>query len=338
MSLLNTRPSVPNQDVYDSADPAQRSTIIKAGSEVSEVRFEDGAERNVPNDHLRVVEMLDSDRLAKPTEEEAIRRGQAAWDRLRGNSTFTDWIVVGAAHVLGRAAAMHEARTNKPQGRSYNVAFAAWARKFGFADLDKGDRARLFNVMDNRKEIDPWLKKLPLKERVRLNHPNSIWRRWKAATAVPDPNAPPKVPLVQKLNDSIASLQEENDRLKREIERGRQQPATKAPIADTNQTNSRENKANTHSYGNSEKGEQTNTTTDTVPPITPNIRPISRAEGSEIADLARGIRGLLSHPSQHMDAIQKKLARIIKVADPYAKARGMKAKTKSNAHMPCARQ
>ena len=187
--------------VFDAADPARRGKIVKAGPEVSE------------------VEVLPDDRLDNPTEEEAIRLGIAAWDRLRGNSTFADWIVVGAAHRFGRTTAMHDARTNKPEGGGYNAAFAAWARKFGFADLDKGDRARLFNVMDNLKEIGAWLDKLPLKERLRLNHPSSIWRRWKAATAE-NKNSEQKVSPQQMLKDELVRLQEDNDRMKREIERG----------------------------------------------------------------------------------------------------------------------
>jgi hypothetical protein len=208
--------------VFDIADPARLGKVIKAGAEVSEVRFDDDVARLVPNVHLRTVP-APSYRLAKPTEnteEDIIQRGQAAWDRLRGNSTFADWVYVGTAHVLGRAAAMHDARTNKPQGRGYNAAFAAWARKFGFADLDKGDRSRLFAVMDNLKEIGPWLEKLPLKERLRLNHPNSIWRRWKATTTAPKADAEPKASPMQKLKDALVDVIEERDRYKREVERG----------------------------------------------------------------------------------------------------------------------
>src|SRR5262249_55446236 len=167
----------------------------------------------------RAVDAPIGDRLDNPTEE-AIRQGQEAWDRLRGNSTFADWIYVGTAHVLGRAEAMRDAHTNKPEGRGYNAAFAAWARKFGFADLDKGDRARLFNVMDNLKDIVAWLEKLPPNERLRRNHPSSIWRRWKAATTAPKADAQPKPSPMQKLKDELVGVIEERDRYKREVERG----------------------------------------------------------------------------------------------------------------------
>jgi hypothetical protein len=69
-------------------------------------------------------------------------------------------------------------------------------------------------------EIDAWLAKLPPAEQLKINHPNTVWRRWKAATVVPDPNAPPKVSPYQKLSESVQTLQEENDRMRREIERG----------------------------------------------------------------------------------------------------------------------
>jgi hypothetical protein len=150
----------------------------------------------------------------------AIRHGQEAWCRLRAGSTWSDWVAVGTAHIIGRTTAMRDGHINKPKGRSYNAAFSAWQKKFGFQGLDKGDRARLFNVMDHLKEIDDWLQKLPESERLRLNHPSSVWRRWKASMVTPDPNAPPKASPFQKLSESIVTLQEENDRMRREIERG----------------------------------------------------------------------------------------------------------------------
>jgi hypothetical protein len=201
----------------------RRGKVIRVGPQVSEVRYNDGAVRTVPNDHLPTVEAV-GDELDNPTdgpilgEHAAIRRGQEAWNRLRGDSTWADWIDVGRAHVLGRAAAMRDAHTNKPKGRGYNAAFAAWAKKFGFADLDKGDCSRLFDVMDHLDEINAWLQKLPQNERMRLSHPSSIWRRWKAATT--EQTSEKKTSPVQKLKDSLINLQEENDRIKREIERG----------------------------------------------------------------------------------------------------------------------
>jgi hypothetical protein len=222
MSSLNIRTSDRNQaKVYDAADPDRHGVILQAGEEVSEVRFDDGVVRNIGNRHLRSIEPSKADELAGPThtsepEATAVQDGQQAWVRLRNNSTWKDWKAVGAAHVVGRTEAMRDAHTNKPEGRGYCAAFSAWARKYGF-DLDKGDRARLFNVIDHLAEIESWLAKLTPTERLRFNHPNTIWRRWKAATAEPKEQ---KVSHQQKVRDELIRLQEENDRMRREIDSG----------------------------------------------------------------------------------------------------------------------
>ena len=208
--------------VYDVADPHRHGTIIKAGPEVSEVRFDDGPERNIANAHLRPVGTSVDEELTRSThpEEAVLHRGREAWNRLRTNSTWEDWKAVGKAHVIGQATAMRDAHVNKPKGRSYNAAFSAWARKFGFEGLDKGVRSRLLDVMKHLAEIDTWLAKLPPTEQQKINHPNTVWRKWKASTVVPDPNAPPRVSPYQKLSESVAALQEENDRMKRDIAQG----------------------------------------------------------------------------------------------------------------------
>jgi hypothetical protein len=48
-------------------------------------------------------------------------------------------------------------------------------------------------------------------------HPSSIWRRWKAATAEPKEQ---KVSHQQKQRDELIRLQEDNNRMRRDIERG----------------------------------------------------------------------------------------------------------------------
>jgi hypothetical protein len=180
------------------------------------------------NDGGRAAGASVSDELDNPThpvggessEIVAIRHGQEAWYRLRGGSSWSDWVAVGTAHVIGRTTAMRNGRTNKPKGRSYNAAFSAWQKKFSFEGLDKGDRFRLFDVMDHLKEIDGWLKKLPESERLRLNHPSSVWRRWKAATAAPKSDTEPKTSPYKKLQAEHMALIEERDRYKREVDRG----------------------------------------------------------------------------------------------------------------------
>ena len=50
-------------------------------------------------------------------------------------------------------------------------------------DFDKGDRSRLLDVMDRLPAIESWRNTLTRTERMRLNHPSTVWRKWKAASA-----------------------------------------------------------------------------------------------------------------------------------------------------------
>ena len=159
-----------------------------------------------------------TDSLDSPSyhpDEAVVRAGQEAWCRLRSNATWDDWKQVGKAHVIGRHNAMIEARVNAPIGRRYNEAFGTWQREFGFENLDQGDRARLFEVMGHLAEIEAWLATLTTSERLRLNHPTTVLRKWKGSTVVPNPNATPKPSPQAKLKAANIELQEELHRLKR---------------------------------------------------------------------------------------------------------------------------
>jgi hypothetical protein len=123
-----------------------------------------------------------------------IRRGQEAWRRHKDDATWHDWLAIGQALSIGRQDAMADAGTNQPIGSRYNTAFGDWLVRHRFDDIDKGDRSRLFDVMDNLPAIEEWRATLPSTLRLRLNHPNSILRKWKAATVVKPPKEPKRRP------------------------------------------------------------------------------------------------------------------------------------------------
>jgi hypothetical protein len=118
--------------------------------------------------------MNDADNL----EQDAVNHGRDARLRLKQDQTFEDWLLVGQALEIGRQLAMRRAYTNQPVGRAYNTAFSDWMATNGFGDIDKGTRSRLADIMAHRPEIETWRQKLPQSERLRKNHPNSIWRGW----------------------------------------------------------------------------------------------------------------------------------------------------------------
>jgi hypothetical protein len=77
------------------------------------------------------------------------RQGTEAWRRLKKEKNWNDWLKVGEALQVGREWAMNQAGTNQPQGKAYNMAFGEWLQRYKLDDMDKGDRSRLFSVMDN---------------------------------------------------------------------------------------------------------------------------------------------------------------------------------------------
>jgi hypothetical protein len=168
-------------------------------------------------------------RLDSPTDREqsTIRHGQQAWHRLRHDHGWEDWTQVGAAVVIGRTEAMGEAAANRPVGRRYNVLFAAWLKQFGFENLDKADRSRLFTVMDHLEEIEAWRATLTPTERLRLNHPSAVLRKWKSANTIsPNPNS--RLSPIKQCRQENSALQQEILRLQEDCERvagDRWQPA-----------------------------------------------------------------------------------------------------------------
>jgi hypothetical protein len=158
-------------------------------------------------------------RLDNPTDPQqaTVQRGLEAWQRLHCDQTWEDWKDVGAAHLIGRNWAMHEACVNRPIGHRYKVAFAAWLKNFGFENLDKADRSRLFVVMDHLEEIEAWRATLTSTERLRLNHPSAVLRKWKTNAISRNQNC--RLSPIEKCRQEISALKQENFRLRREYER-----------------------------------------------------------------------------------------------------------------------
>jgi hypothetical protein len=107
-----------------------------------------------------------------------IARGREALGRLAKDQTWEDWLAVGVAIDIGRQHAMRVSGKNTPEGKGYNQAFSKWLKDEGFDHLDKGDRKRLMDCIDHQAEIEEWRRSLTMSQRLRLNHPSTVWRRW----------------------------------------------------------------------------------------------------------------------------------------------------------------
>ena len=112
-----------------------------------------------------------------------------AWGRIKKaeNRMWGEWMTIGEGLMEGRRWAMQQAGTNLPQGRGYVVAYAEWLKRYKVDDMDKSDRAKLLQLMEERPAIEGWRAGLPASERRNLNNPTIAWRKWTADTKVKKP-------------------------------------------------------------------------------------------------------------------------------------------------------
>ena len=156
-----------------------------------------------------------------PSIDEIVRRAQEALQRV--SCSFDDWLDIAAAVQAGRTAAMHTAAINKPSGKRFAKAMSAWLHEHKLDGIDKGVRSRLLECLKHRVEITKWRNDPKNKEVQRFNHPNKVfeaWKKWKAKQAGFDLDDLKKPSTIAKLKESVARLEEENHRMRQEIERG----------------------------------------------------------------------------------------------------------------------
>jgi hypothetical protein len=155
--------------------------------------------------------------------ERVVERGRAAWKSLRNDETFEKWIAIGRAIEIGRNETMRALHTNRPAGAQWSRVFGAWLSENGFDEIDKGVRSRLQNCLDNLPAIESWRQNIGLGQRLQLNHPNTVWRKWQTAQAAPKGTDRSTSPPPNRKDMEIVRLQEELDAANkklREIERG----------------------------------------------------------------------------------------------------------------------
>jgi hypothetical protein len=145
-----------------------------------------------------------------------VTRGREAWRDLRNDETWEKWVAIGRAIEIGRTETMRLLHTNQPKGRAWSETFGNWLQENDFDKIDKGVRSRLQTCLDNLTAIEAWRQTLGLTQRLQLNHPNAVYRRWQSAKAAPKgpgDNAKPG------LRGEVIRLQSELDAAQREIGR-----------------------------------------------------------------------------------------------------------------------
>lgn len=163
--------------------------------------------------------------------ERLVEQGQQAWLSLQKVEAWDQWRLIGYAIEAGRKDIMDALGINDPASNSkkFKDEIGIWLKETGFHQIDKGVRSRLHSCMDHLIEIEAWRKTLDPNERVSLNHPNSIWRKFKVTIedAVPRPRGPdPRAAVIVELQERVdayevhvAELTNERDALRAETDR-----------------------------------------------------------------------------------------------------------------------
>ena len=123
--------------------------------------------------------------------------------------------------------------TNVPNGKGYNAAWDQLSKHVPTVrDLDKAARSAAVWMAQNWDAIDTWLRdttKVSPQERLKMNHPTVVKRRYDAAhQPKPDTTSPPRENNAQ----TIIRLQEELDAARKRSGGGLMPSATATEVAD----------------------------------------------------------------------------------------------------------
>jgi hypothetical protein len=160
-----------------------------------------------------------------PDEARKEELAEQAADRIKKGQHWVDWMLLGDGLMVGRNKAMFAAGTNQPKGKGYAKHFSAWLKARPWADLDNPTRRDLFWCVEHRSEIEVWRETLAQNERIRLNHPSAMKRRYEAKHQVPverdagDGAHAPKEGRYQKLEREYEALATEHSALKERLDR-----------------------------------------------------------------------------------------------------------------------
>jgi hypothetical protein len=169
------RSNPPNNETESVARPRPSNQPVDDAAVSAAKRKAEYAQREAER---KPAEPAVKGRPGLPKNDQIVELGRAAWARRKQGADWEDWKAVGAALLVGRQEAMRKAQTNKPTGKAYTTAFSNWLQINQFDDLDKSDRAKLLSIMERLDEVEAYRASLSPAERMRWNHPNSVWRAF----------------------------------------------------------------------------------------------------------------------------------------------------------------
>jgi hypothetical protein len=145
---------------------------------------------------------------------EKLELGNEAMRVLKRGETIERWYQIGVGCQELQQAALTYARTNETSGRVYRGAWASLADHVpDLRNIEKAARSHAIWMVTNWEVVSPWLATLPVNQRLDLNHPRSVHRKYDFThRPPPPPSDEPKEPTTRiKLQDQITKLTEELD-------------------------------------------------------------------------------------------------------------------------------
>ena len=135
----------------------------------------------IPN-HIDTPEDI-RDNARRFLEHRTIKEGLDCWrDIDRVNNSFSGWLKIGRALLIGKTRALRLTGANAPWGRRYCLEFSNWMIEHHFDKMPAPTRSVAIELAEHEAEISAWRDGLSEKQRRRLVHPLSVTRRWRAAT------------------------------------------------------------------------------------------------------------------------------------------------------------
>jgi hypothetical protein len=163
----------------------------------------------------------------------AYRKAREAHAELKSapKRDWPNWWKLAGGIGAARDEAMRLAAKNAPEGKGYAIHFAAVLKRERLSEsdgIDSSTRRDLFRMLKHRVEIEAWLESLDPAQRMKINHPTALIRKWRKtpegrAAMPPRPsnatrrvgNAELRRQLEQK-DERIKELEQERDQAKRE--------------------------------------------------------------------------------------------------------------------------
>lgn len=146
--------------------------------------------------------------------------GAKAYVGLLTDENWQSWLRVG--HALAAAHELAAEVTGASSGKGFNTFMKTWYGLYPhLANIDKSTRSHTTRCWLEREEINKWRDTLGESERLRLNHPRVVYAAYQKKTVSGLNAKREKEPSpYAKLSASVIKLEEENDRLKKQL-RGR---------------------------------------------------------------------------------------------------------------------